>query len=176
RPSAQGCSGPAAAGRGAALRRDAAAGAVPRDLVAPGGRGPGRRIGGALRVGHRCPGAALRADGVRRELAQHLEAQPLAQIGVLEQELPRTLAALPEPLLAVAQPGAGAPQHAAVDAEVEQLADLVDAAVEQDVELDLAERRRDLVLDDRGLRTRTDRRVPALERADPPDVDPHRRI
>ena len=47
----------------------------------------------------------------------------------------------------IAEPGARLLDQAGLDAEVEDFADLADALAVHDVELDLLERRRDLVLD-----------------------------
>ena len=69
-------------------------------------------------------------------------------LGVVAQEPLRVLAALAEALAVVGEPGAGLLDDAGLDAEVDEFADLRDALAVHDVELDLLERRRDLVLHD----------------------------
>ncbi len=59
----------------------------------------------------------------------------------------------------------------ALDAEIDQLADLGDALAVHDVELDLLERRRDLVLDDLDAGLVADHLVALLDRADAADVE-----
>src|SRR5690606_1874688 len=100
--------------------------------------------------------------GVRRLVALGAGEQRLAQdagalahaaldgvgdLGIVLEELPGILAPLPEPLAVVGEPGARLLDDAALDPEVEQLAGLGDALAVHDVELDLAERRGELVLD-----------------------------
>ena len=111
-----------------------------------------------------------------RELGEDLQAQVLRQVRVLEQELARTITPLPQAGLPVAEPGAAPLEDPVVDAQVEDLTQLVDALVEQDVELHLAERRSNLVLDDRRLGPRANGQIAVLQRADPTDVDPDRRV
>src|SRR5688572_4602283 len=98
------------------------------------------------------------------------------QFGILLEELARSLSPLAETGVAEADPGAAALERAALDAHVEQFSDLIDAPVEQDVELDLAERRRDLVLHHRHLGAVADRLLAVLELADAPDVEPNRGV
>src|SRR5690606_24438456 len=116
-------------------------------------------------------GSTTRGGDLRRELVDDLLADLVGGRRVLGEELPRPLAALAEPRLAVAEPGAAALQDPLLDAEVEDLAEQVDTLAEQDVELDLPERRGDLVLDDRRLGARPARLLAVLDAADPADVD-----
>src|ERR1700716_3341953 len=71
---------------------------------------------------------------------------PVPHIGMIAQELLGILAALTDPLARVAEPGARLLDHAGLDAEVDQFADTTDPLAIHDVEFDLAERRRHLVL------------------------------
>src|ERR1700733_5432770 len=68
-------------------------------------------------------------------------------VGIVLQELLGVLAPLPEALAFMAEPRARLLDHAGLDAEIDQFADLGDALAIHDVELDLLEGRRDLVLD-----------------------------
>src|SRR5581483_1918535 len=74
-------------------------------------------------------------------------------IGIVLQEGLGVLAALPDALAVIGEPGARLLDHTGLDAEVDDLAILRDALAVHDVELDLLERRRELVLDhlDAGL-------------------------
>src|SRR5439155_966175 len=120
---------------------------------------------------HRQALLLLRGDMLQQRLLDLLR-----DLRVLLQELAGLVATLAEPRLAEADPGPRPLQHAGLDAEVEDLAQPVDALGKQDVELRLAERRRDLVLDHGRLGARSDRLFAVLDLADAPDVDPHRRI
>ena len=71
----------------------------------------------------------------------------------------------------VAEPGARLLDQAGLDAEVEDLADLGDALAVHDVELDLLERRRDLVLDDLHAGGVADDVVAVLDLAGAADVE-----
>src|SRR5439155_26057469 len=66
--------------------------------------------------------------------------------------------------------------EARLDPEVENLADLADAFAIHDVELDLLERRCDLVLDHFDARRIADDVVAVLDLADAADVEPHRSV
>src|SRR5690349_14977236 len=65
---------------------------------------------------------------------------------VVAQELLGVLPPLADALAVATEPGARLLDHIGLDAEVDELADLGDAFAIHDVELDLAERRRHLVL------------------------------
>src|SRR5262249_42859583 len=86
--------------------------------------------------------------------------------GVLAQEVARVLASLAEALAVVGVPGARLLDDAVLGGDVEQLALLRDADAVQDVELDLLERRRDLVLHHLHLGAAADHLVPMLDGAD----------
>ena len=82
------------------------------------------------------------------------------------------LAALAEADAVEGEPGAGLLDDAGLDAEVDQFARLGDAFAVHDVELDLLERRSDLVLDHLDPRLVADDLVAVLDRADAADVEP----
>src|SRR5512132_169033 len=86
------------------------------------------------------------------------------------------LAPLADPLGTVRKPGTGLFADSRLDAEIEQLAGLGDALTVHDVELDHLERRRQLVLDHLHARLVADHLVAILDRADPADFQPHRRV
>src|SRR4029077_16129736 len=69
-----------------------------------------------------------------------------SHLGVLAQEVPRVLSPLADALAVVGVPRARLLDDALLGAEVDELALLRDADAVEDVELGLAERRRDLVL------------------------------
>src|SRR5205085_7776765 len=81
------------------------------------------------------------------------------------------LAALADPGRIVAEPAARLLDDAGLDPEIEDLADLGDALAIHDVELDLLERRRDLVLDDFDPRRVADDVVAVLDLAGAADVE-----
>src|SRR4029453_10553060 len=72
----------------------------------------------------------------------------LEGVAVVLEELLGVLAALAEALAAVREPRAALLDDPLVDGEIEQVAFLRDPLAVHDVELGLAERRRQLVLDD----------------------------
>src|SRR5215510_5769916 len=84
------------------------------------------------------------------------------------------LAALADALGIVGEPGARLLDHAGLDAEVKNLAALGDALAVHDVELDLLERRRQLVLDHLDAGLVADHLVALLDGADAADVETHR--
>jgi hypothetical protein len=92
-------------------------------------------------------------------------------VRVVLQELLGVLAPLPDPFIAVGEPGAGFLDHAGLHAEIEQLAGLGDALAIHDVEFDLLERRRDLVLDHLDAGLVAHHLVAVLDRADAADVE-----
>src|SRR5262245_51395343 len=90
---------------------------------------------------------------------------------VLEEEL-GVLAALADALAVVGEPGARLLHHAGLDPEVDELAVLRHALAVHDVELDLLERRRELVLDHLDPGLVADHLVALLDHADAADVEP----
>ena len=84
--------------------------------------------------------------------------------------------ALAEPLVAEAEVRAGLRDDLPVEAGVEHRALPGDPGAVDDVELGLLERRRDLVLDHLDADAVADRLDAVLERLDPADVEPHRRV
>src|SRR5262249_38706213 len=77
--------------------------------------------------------------------ARRLDAR--GDVRILLEERLGVLAALADALAVVGKPGAGLLDHPGLDAEIEDLAGFRDALAVHDVELDLLERRRELVLD-----------------------------
>src|SRR5436305_2515064 len=115
-----------------------------------------RRSAGRVLL-HRLDASALflELDGRgRRGRARTDDAELLVEAGldVLEdlgtqlEEVPRVFAALPDPLAAVAEPGAALLDEVVLHGEVEEVAFPGDPLAIEDVELHLAEGRRDLVL------------------------------
>ena len=82
----------------------------------------------------------------------------------------RGRAPLAEAFLAVGEERAGLRDDVVLEAEVEQAPRRRDPLAELDVELRLAKRRRDLVLDDLHTHAVADRLGPVLERLDAADV------
>src|SRR5205807_3639845 len=82
----------------------------------------------------------------------------------------RVRAALAEAFLAIGEERARLRDDVVLDAEVEQASRCRDSPAELDVELRLAERRRDLVLDDLHAHAVADRLGPVLESLDAADV------
>jgi hypothetical protein len=95
---------------------------------------------------------------------------------VLAQVLARVVLALADLVAVVRVPRAGLLDDPVVDAELDDLAFARDALAVQDVEQRLAERRRDLVLDDLDARLVADDLLALLDRADAADVEAHRRV
>ncbi len=100
----------------------------------------------------------------------------LGHLRVVAQELLGVLASLADPGAVVGEPGAGLLDDVGLDAEVDQLAHLADALAVHDVELDLLERRRHLVLDHLDAGLVADDLVLLLDLADAPDVEAHRGV
>src|SRR5690242_15592406 len=98
------------------------------------------------------------------------------QLRIVAQEQFCVLAALPEPLRIVGEPGARLLDHAGLDAEIDQLAGLRHALAIHDVELDLLEGRRELVLHDLDAGLVADHLVAVLDRADAADVEADRSV
>src|SRR5262249_18214070 len=95
------------------------------------------------------------------------------QVRVLLEERARGLATLADALPAEREPRAGLLDDALLGAEVHEVPFVGDALAVDDVELRLAERRRELVLHDLHARAIPDRRGAVLQRADAPDVQAH---
>src|SRR5204862_4187811 len=100
----------------------------------------------------------------------------LGELGVLDEKGLGVVAALAQALVAVGEERAGLGDDVVLDAEVDQAARGGDALAELDVELRLAERRRDLVLDDLDAHAVADRLRAVLERLDTADVEALRRV
>ena len=100
----------------------------------------------------------------------------VGHLGMLAQELARVVLALADLLAVVGVPRAGLLDDVVRDAELDDLAFARDALAVQDVEQRLAERRRDLVLDDLDARFVADDLLALLDRADAADVEAHRRV
>src|SRR5262245_5374330 len=94
-------------------------------------------------------------------------------VGVGLEEAFGVLAALADALAVVGEPGARLFDHARLDAEIDQLAALRHAFAIHDIELDLLERRSELVLDHLDAGLVADHLVALLDRADPADVEAH---
>ena len=102
--------------------------------VRPGSRTPGRR----LRLGR----GPVVADGDGRHAAADLVLDRIGQARVGLQELARRFASVPQPGVAVVEPGTGLGQDARRDPDVQEAALAADALVVEDVELGDPERRR----------------------------------
>src|SRR3954451_14057095 len=100
----------------------------------------------------------------------------LGDLLVLVQERLSVVAALAEALLAVGEERARLGDDVVLDPEVQDAARGGDALAELDVELRLAERRGDLVLDHLHADAVADRLRGVLHRLDPADVQPLRRV
>src|SRR5439155_13048102 len=136
------------------------------------------RLRGSVRHLH-FAGGRRAIPGLRRLEADQREQLHLdlaRDVLVLLEEHARVFAALADALLPEAEPGAGLGDDVAVDGIVDQLALARDPFVVEDVELRLAERRGDLVLDYLHLGAVADRLLAFLERRDAADVEPHRRV
>src|SRR5262249_50746307 len=97
----------------------------------------------------------------------------VGEIGVVAQEVPRVLLALPKLVALVGVPGTGLAHDGLLHPEVDETALPADADPEQDVELRGSEGRSALVLDDLDLGAAADGVGAVLERLDPPHVEPH---
>src|SRR5580704_11956202 len=100
----------------------------------------------------------------------------VGDIRVFLQELLGVLAPLPQTLALVAEPGARFLHHASLDAEIDKLADLRNAFAIHDVEFDLLEGRRDLVLDHLDAGLVTDDLFTVLDGADAADIEADRGV
>src|SRR5690606_6688168 len=72
--------------------------------------------------------------------------QPVANFGIILEVLLGVFTPLTDADAVVGEPAARLLDHSCLDAEIEDFADLRDAFAVHDIELDLLERRRDLVL------------------------------
>src|SRR3546814_1429950 len=95
---------------------------------------------------------------------------------VCSSDLLGILAALADTDRVIAEPGARFLDQPGLDAEVEDLADLRNALAVHDVEFDLLERRRDLVLDHLDPRRVADDLVAVFDLAGAADVEADRGI
>src|SRR5438067_2047252 len=95
---------------------------------------------------------------------------------IVLEELLGVLAPLPQPLAVIGEPGAALLDDAGLDAEVDEFAGLGDALAVHDVELDLLERWRELVLDHLDPRLVADHLVALLDGADAADVEADRGV
>ena len=86
------------------------------------------------------------------------------------------LAALPEPLAAIGEPGAALLHDASLDRQIEQVSRAGNPFAVHDVELRHAEWRRQLVLHHLHARASPDHPVGVLDGSNAPDVDAHGRV
>src|SRR6187455_1698645 len=110
------------------------------------------------------------------ELLAHLPFDGGRDVRVIAQEVARVLASLTDAIAVERVPGARLLDDAVLGREVDELALLRDTGAVENVELCLAERRRDLVLHDLHARAAADHLVAVLDGAETPDVEPHRRV
>src|SRR3954463_14423124 len=103
------------------------------------------------------------------QLAADLLFDRLERGRVVLEELLDVLAPLAETLARVGEPRAALLDDLPIDGEIEQVAFLRDPLAVHHVELGLAERRRDLVLDDLDAGAAADHDVAVLDRADAAD-------
>src|SRR6516162_3817394 len=97
-------------------------------------------------------------------------------VGIGFEESLCVLAALSDALAVIGEPGARFLDHARFHPEIDELAALRHAFPVHDVELDLLERRRELVLDHLDAGLVADHLVAFLDRPDPADVEAHRGV
>src|SRR5918994_7023506 len=180
RLSARQASARAPSSRSAGSVRRSPAGTASMGPTSDGPRRPARRSRGH-RGGRRLDGARLAVNGGHEVLA---DAQRLVDLGldlpghldVLVQVRLGVVAALAEPLVAVGEERPRLRDDVVLDAEVEDAAGARDPLAELDVELRLAEGRRDLVLDDLDADAVADGLRALLQRLDPADVEALRRV
>src|SRR5215471_588352 len=117
-------------------------------------------------------------DAAHAVVREHLGLDRVVGLGVIDQELLRVLATLPYALAVEREPRAALLDdiRAVRRREVDEIALARHALAVQDVELDLLERRRHLVLDDLDARAVADHRLFLLDRADAADVEADRRV
>src|ERR1035437_911940 len=116
----------------------------------------------------------------RYHLGGQLFAHPgfdlVGQLRIRPEQIARVLASLPDSLAVVRVPRAELLDDAVLAGQIDQLAFFGNPRAVQEVDLGLAERRRDLFLHHFDLGPRADHFGRVLDRADSPDVDSHRRI
>ena len=172
-----------ARGRGRRKRRVRAVHSAQTRKEAPVARRPSSPsiLGEVMEVSRRCrlppsSGPAISASLSRPALSRTPFSMVSAISGIVLEELARVLAALPHALAVVGEPGAGLLDDAGLDAEIEQLAGLGDALAVHDVELDLPERRGQLVLDHFDAGLVADDFLALLDRADAADIEADRGV
>src|SRR4051812_22503228 len=131
-----------------------------------------RGFGGVVLIGRR----HHHGVGDHAGLLAHPGLDRVGHVRVIPQELLGVLPALADALAVIAEPGARLLDDTGLHAEIEQLADLADALAIHDVELDLAERRRELVLRHLHPGLVADGLVAVLDAADPPDLHADRGV
>src|SRR6266852_5718548 len=161
----------------------------PRDWRTPGASRPARlscaRAARAAAGPARVASAAfshLGGDGC--QCLRILDAELLADLAfdlggelrVFLQEVAGVVLALSDAVLLVPVPGPGLVDHAATDAELQDLAFEGHPFAVENIEQRFAERRRDLVLHDLHAGLGADHLVAALDTADAPDVEAARRV
>src|SRR5690606_40624123 len=109
-------------------------------------------------------------------VAAHRPLDLAGDVRVVLQELPHVVATLTDALRIVGEPGAGLLDHSGLHAQIDVLAELGDPLAVHDVELYLAERRGDLVLDHLHPDVVADNLVAHLDRAGAADVQAHRGV
>src|SRR6202161_3528039 len=97
-------------------------------------------------------------------------------VGIGFEERFGVLAALTDALAVIRKPGAGFFHDAGLDAEIDQFAELGNAFAVHDVELDLLERRSELIFDDFDPGLIADHLVALLDGADAADVEADGRV
>ncbi len=100
----------------------------------------------------------------------------VGQFGVVQQELFGVFTALSQLDLAVVEPRAAFVGDAALDGQIEQVADRADAAVEHNIKLGGLERCGHLVFDHAGTNAVADGLLAAGNRLNPPHIHPHRGV
>src|SRR5205085_660011 len=150
-------------------------------LTGPEGIGAGtRRVVLEARTG---PGDARFLFGglIGRNIADTLGEEPgigadrrfdrLGDIGILLEEILGVLASLADPLAVIGVPRARFFDDASGDAKIDELARFRDTLAIHDIELDLLEGRRHLVLDDLDPRLVADHFVAILDLSDAADIE-----
>src|SRR5215470_14722019 len=117
-----------------------------------------------------------RRVGLEPELLPHLRLDRGRDLRMLAQEVARVLATLADALALEGVPGPGLLEDALLRVDVDKLALLRDAGAVEDVELDLPEWRRDLVLHHLHLGAAADHLVAVLDGPDAADVEAHRGV
>src|SRR5438552_5091112 len=121
----------------------------------------------------RAVGGSRSAGGMQANGLAHFGFQLGGDVFVLFQELFGILAALPDALAAIAEPGARFFNDVVEHAQIEHVAGAADAFAVHDVELGLAEGRGGLVLNYFDLGTRADYAVALFDGGDAADIHAH---